>query len=217
MPLADPHFWSTDNSVTRLRACHVMAWSAGLAALTLVAPVRYADTSRLHPALVVLLIVNILVVVAAVATTASTPVTGRGGPSTDQLNSWMPRFQWVAVAVLIVSLTAVGCSATQHYPNSPTSKALVAVARSILVIVWHLLNDPTARFHDLGPGYHTNRIATERRVRNHIRPTHRHGLPGHPRTRRLNQTHTGTTSPGSARPAGYCRLPTHLGYFSDQN
>ena len=39
-------------------------------------------------------------------------------------------------------------------------KALVAVARSILVIVWNLLNDPTARFHDLGPDYHTNRIVT---------------------------------------------------------
>jgi transposase len=31
-----------------------------------------------------------------------------------------------------------------------TLKALVAVARSILVIVWPLLADPTARFHDLG-------------------------------------------------------------------
>jgi transposase len=47
-------------------------------------------------------------------------------------------------------------------------KALVAVARSILVIIWNMLNDPTARFHDLGPDYHTNRIATERRMRNHI-------------------------------------------------
>jgi len=47
-------------------------------------------------------------------------------------------------------------------------KALVAVARSILVIVWQLLSDPTARFHDLGPDYHTSRVATERRVRNHI-------------------------------------------------
>ena len=25
----------------------------------------------------------------------------------------------------------------------------MAVARSILVVIWHLLNDPTARFHDL--------------------------------------------------------------------
>ena len=47
-------------------------------------------------------------------------------------------------------------------------KALVAVARSILVIIWNMLNDPTARFHDLGPDYHTNRINTERRMRNHI-------------------------------------------------
>jgi transposase len=47
-------------------------------------------------------------------------------------------------------------------------KALVAVARSILVVVWHLLADPTARFHDLGADYHTNRIVTQRRVRNHI-------------------------------------------------
>jgi hypothetical protein len=47
-------------------------------------------------------------------------------------------------------------------------KALVAVARSILRIVWHLLANRTARFHDLGPDYHTNRVATERKVRNHI-------------------------------------------------
>lgn len=47
-------------------------------------------------------------------------------------------------------------------------KALVAVARSILVIVWHLLADPTSRFHDLGSDYHATRINTERRVRSHI-------------------------------------------------
>jgi transposase len=47
-------------------------------------------------------------------------------------------------------------------------KALVAVARSILVIIWHMLNDPTARFHDLGPDYHTTRINTERRTRNYV-------------------------------------------------
>ena len=47
-------------------------------------------------------------------------------------------------------------------------KALVAVARSILVIVWQLLSDPTARFRDLGSDYHTRRINIERRMRNHI-------------------------------------------------
>jgi transposase len=48
-------------------------------------------------------------------------------------------------------------------------KAQVAIARSILVIVWHLLNDPTLRFHDLGPDYHTIRIDTRRKLTNHIR------------------------------------------------
>jgi hypothetical protein len=47
-------------------------------------------------------------------------------------------------------------------------KALVAVARSILVILWHLLADPTARFHDLGPDYHTTRIDKHKKARSHI-------------------------------------------------
>jgi transposase len=47
-------------------------------------------------------------------------------------------------------------------------KALVAVARSILVIIWNLLSDNHARFCDLGPDYHTARINTERKLRNHI-------------------------------------------------
>jgi transposase len=48
-------------------------------------------------------------------------------------------------------------------------KALVAVARSILVIVWHLLTDPTSRYRDLGPQFFDNRIRPERRKINHIR------------------------------------------------
>lgn len=48
-------------------------------------------------------------------------------------------------------------------------KALVAVGRSILVIVWKLLSNPDAVFHDLGPDYYDNRGGTQRTVRNHIR------------------------------------------------
>jgi len=48
-------------------------------------------------------------------------------------------------------------------------KALVAVARTILVIIWHLLTDPAARYHDLGPGYYASRTDTDRKARNHIR------------------------------------------------
>jgi transposase len=44
-------------------------------------------------------------------------------------------------------------------------KALVAVARSILVIVWHLLSDPTTRFRDLGPDFHVRHVNTDRKIR----------------------------------------------------
>lgn len=48
-------------------------------------------------------------------------------------------------------------------------KALVAVARSVLVIAWHLLSDRDARFHDLGAGYYTSRIDKNRKTRSHVR------------------------------------------------
>ena len=43
-------------------------------------------------------------------------------------------------------------------------RALVAVGNSILVIAWHLLGDPAARFSDLGPDWH-DRLAPIRRKR----------------------------------------------------
>jgi transposase len=50
-----------------------------------------------------------------------------------------------------------------------TKKAIVAVGRSILVIVWHLLADPTVRYHDLGAGFYDTHVNAERAKRNHIR------------------------------------------------
>jgi len=50
-----------------------------------------------------------------------------------------------------------------------TKRAIVAVGRSILVIVWHLLADPDARFHDLGPGFYEAHVNADRRKRNHVR------------------------------------------------
>jgi transposase len=48
-------------------------------------------------------------------------------------------------------------------------RAIVAVGHSILVIAWHLLSDPDARYHDLGPDFYATRIDPERRKRGHIR------------------------------------------------
>jgi transposase len=47
-------------------------------------------------------------------------------------------------------------------------KALAAIARSILVIIFHLLADPEARYHDLGPDHYDTRINRDRKMRNLI-------------------------------------------------
>jgi transposase len=48
-------------------------------------------------------------------------------------------------------------------------KAIVAVGRSVLVIVWHLLSDPDVAFHDLGPDFYDTRINPDHKRRQHIR------------------------------------------------
>ena len=48
-------------------------------------------------------------------------------------------------------------------------KAIVAIGRSILVIVWHVLADPDTRYHDLGGDFYDNRISPDRKKHHHIR------------------------------------------------
>lgn len=47
-----------------------------------------------------------------------------------------------------------------------TQKAIVATGNAVLVIVYHLLSDPDARYHDLGPDHFDTRIDKHRRARN---------------------------------------------------
>jgi transposase len=48
-------------------------------------------------------------------------------------------------------------------------RALVAIARSILVVVWHLLADPNARFVDLGLDFYERRVNKDRKTRDLVR------------------------------------------------
>jgi hypothetical protein len=48
-------------------------------------------------------------------------------------------------------------------------RAVVAVGRSILVIIWHLMADPHAHFEDLGADFYPTRVNPERKKRDHIR------------------------------------------------
>ena len=56
------------------------------------------------------------------------------------------------------------------------AKAQVAVARSILLIIWHLLADPAARYTDLGPDYVARRTDRDKKIRNHVRGLRAMGL-----------------------------------------
>ncbi len=50
-----------------------------------------------------------------------------------------------------------------------SARAIVAVGRSILVIIWHLLSDHDAHYQDLGSDYVRRRIDPQHRTRNHVR------------------------------------------------
>ena len=73
---------------------------------------------------------------------------------------------------------AMGAAGTHTFPGERyrriarrrgAARAQVAVARSLLIIIWHLLADPQARYHDLGPSHYQNKTDKNRKARNHIR------------------------------------------------
>jgi transposase len=78
----------------------------------------------------------------------------------------------------VLGEAAVGASRTQTFLGERyrriarrrgKKKAIVAVGRSILIIVWHLLSDEQAQFTDLGPDFYDKRRGTEAIKRNHVR------------------------------------------------
>jgi transposase len=99
-------------------------------------------------------------------TIQSGPVT-RGG-KTGKGNPYLKGALGEAAAAAAKTDTFLGERYRRIVKRRGKLKALVAVARSILVIIWQLLSDPTARFHDLGSDYHASRLNIERRIRNHI-------------------------------------------------
>jgi transposase len=99
-------------------------------------------------------------------TIQSGPVT-RGG-KTGKGNPYLKGALGEAAAAASKTDTFLGERYRRLVKRRGKLKALVAVARSILVIIWHLLSNPAARFRDLGSDYHTTRMAVERRLRNHI-------------------------------------------------
>jgi transposase len=93
----------------------------------------------------------------------------KGKPTTGHGNPYLARVLGEAAVAAGRTNTFLGERYRRIARRRGAKRAIVAVGRSILIIVWQLLADPTARFHDLGPDFYQTRIDTERRKRNHIR------------------------------------------------
>jgi transposase len=93
----------------------------------------------------------------------------KGRSSTGHGNRYLARVLGEAAVAAGRTDTFLGERYRRIARRRGTKRAIVAVGRSILVIVWHLLADPDARFHDLGAGFYDARIDAEHKKRNHIR------------------------------------------------
>jgi len=93
----------------------------------------------------------------------------KGSGSTGHGNPYLARVLGEAAVAASKTDTFLGERYRRIARRRGKRRAIVAVGRSILVIVWHLLADPTARYHDLGPGFYDTRINADRAKRNHIR------------------------------------------------
>jgi len=94
--------------------------------------------------------------------------TGRGNP-------------YLSAALGEVSISAgrtqsfLGARYRRLAKRMPKKKALVATGNSALTIIHALLSDPAARYTDLGPDYHEQRMHVRRQARNHVRSLERLG------------------------------------------
>ena len=92
---------------------------------------------------------------------------GRG--STGHGNRYLARILGEAAVTAGRGETFLGERYRRIARRRGKKRAQVAIGRSMLVIVWHLLADPEARYVDLGPDHYTRSINTETKKRNHIR------------------------------------------------
>ena len=93
----------------------------------------------------------------------------KGNGSTGHGNRYLARILGEAAITAGRTDTFLGARYRRIVRRRGKKKAMVALGRSILVIVWHLLADPDTRFHDLGPDHFDRHINTNQKKRNHIR------------------------------------------------
>ena len=93
----------------------------------------------------------------------------KGNGSTGHGNRYLARALGEATVVAGKTDTFLGERYRRLARRRGKNRAIVAVGRSILVIIWHLLQEPNAQFQDLGADHFSSRTNPDASKRNHIR------------------------------------------------
>jgi len=91
------------------------------------------------------------------------------GGATGKGNPWLAGTLGEIVAGQARTQTFLGQRYRRLARRRGAKRAIVAVGNSTLTIIWHLLSDPDAHFHDLGPDFHASRLDKTRRQHDLIR------------------------------------------------
>ena len=86
-----------------------------------------------------------------------------------QGNSCLRRYCTQAASATAATGTFLGERLRRLARHKGGTRARCAVGRSILIIIWHLLKDPQARYTDLGDDWHTRKTDKDKKTRNLIR------------------------------------------------
>jgi transposase len=100
---------------------------------------------------------------------ASSAGKSKGNGSSGHGNRYLARALGEAAVVAARTDSFLGERYRRIAKRRGKKRAIVAVGRSILVIVWHLLSDEQAVFTDLGADHFTRHVNSETKKRNHIR------------------------------------------------
>jgi len=93
----------------------------------------------------------------------------KGNGSTGHGNRYLARVLGDAAVAASRTDTFLGARYRRIVRRRGKKKAVVAVGRSLLVIIWHLLSDPEARFEDLGADHYDRHLSTTAKKRSHVR------------------------------------------------
>jgi len=139
----------------------------------------------------------------------------KGKSSTGHGNRYLARVLGEAAVAAGKTNTFLGERYRRIARRRGTKRAIVAVGRSILVIVWHLLSDPTPASTTWAPGSTTPASTPNTKSATTSASSKRSATPS-PSNPPPDRHPSTFPDPAPLRCAGCCRLPTNRG-FSDQS